>query len=103
MAIGARPIVVWVLNQDLRTSRDSSLSLRASRRRSSRLQPVEAVEVVLGRQHLEAAEPGFLTVAADRVRPHHRAGPGGAFPDHANGQAVEDAEPVVEALELIGR
>ena len=50
-----------------------------------------------------AAEAGLFCVVPHRVRAHDRARPDGALADHPDRQAVEDAEAVVHALDVVAR
>ena len=56
---------------------------------------VEPPEVVLDREHLEPGEAGLLGVLPHRALAHHRARSRRVLADHADRQAVEDAEAVV--------
>src|SRR5947208_436703 len=65
-----------------------------------RRQEIEAPEVALDRHDVTAREPGLVGVASNSLGPHHGPRAGGAVPDHPDRQAVEDAEAVVEPLDL---
>ena len=69
----------------------------------SRHEPVEAPEVVLDGEHLDVAEAGLGGVGADRVAADHGAGRRGVLVQVPDRQAVQDAEAVVEALDLVAR
>jgi hypothetical protein len=57
-------------------------------------------DLVIG--DLAIGEAGLFRVAAHGVLAHDGAGSGGVLADHSHGEAVQDAEPVVEALHVAG-
>jgi hypothetical protein len=69
--------------------------------RSSRLERVEAPEVVLDGEDIDSTEAGLGGVGADRIGADHGAGAGGVVVEEADGQAVKNAEAVVEAFDLV--
>src|SRR5215831_14627650 len=81
-----------------RTATRPALALRSG----LRPQEVEPPELVFDRQRLAAREAGLRGVAADRRLADDRPRPCRAFADHPDGKAVEEAEAVIEALDLAG-
>src|SRR5439155_19843129 len=68
--------------------------------RRLRLQQVEPPEVVFDRQDFATGEACLLCIPLDRLGPDHRPRTRRAFADHADRQAVEDAEAVVEPFDF---
>src|ERR1700686_113848 len=64
-------------------------------------QAVKAPEIVLDGQDLDAREPGLARIATQRLGTHNRAGAEPGRINSADGQAVQNAPSVHEALELI--
>src|SRR6266536_5597273 len=87
------------------TGRDSPRAFRAPSADACnglelRLEQVEAPEVVFDWQDLTARKPSLACVLPNCVWSDHGPRASCSFPDHADRQAVEDAETVVEPLHL---
>src|SRR2546422_4211813 len=84
-------------------SRQGAHARMGAEKRVLGLQQVEAPEIVLDRQHLTGRKAGLVCITLDGCCADHRAGSDRAFPNHADGQAVEDTEAVVEPLHFTRR
>src|SRR5262249_28023916 len=66
-------------------------------------QPVEAPEVVFNREHPDLLEARVRRVGTEGRGTHHGPGPHASRLGQAHRQAVKDAEPVIESLQLACR